>query len=296
MATERQEFYFFFGGDAAPSETHRSDDGAVAVGVARPLAMPGPGEAFSDDPEDWRFSFIYSRVFNWEHRLSCRHWSGVIYDLDERFGFEQLMLDAGSGGAGMMVAREMLSPTQLINNVDKKVTVIGDKVNAPSLVAHGRFILNMFKRGDPGVEWFWPAPEGTGKSMEGDELLKSALYGEMKTAFDRRVMELIPPAEEWFNQEGELFPKLQGWPEERKHAIQNLSAAAKQFASIIAVQTPEGRDMFTRRGARMFRSLSKDDIALAHMMCYGAFLIWLRGFGLGEDVPDEDLVGFGGRA
>lgn len=291
---ERPTFFMFLGGDTAPSETHRSDDGALTAGAAGPLTMPGPNEAYSENAEDWWFAFIYSRVFTSQHKLSCRQWSGVIYELHERFGFDQMMLDAGAGGAGMMVAREMLNPVQLVNNVEKKVSIIGDKVNAPSLVPHAEFILNMFKRGDPGVEEVWPAPEGTGKSMAGDDLLKSAMHGEMKTAFDRRVMRMIPPADEWFNREGDLFPKIQGWPEERRYAITNLSAMAQQLKGIIAQTTPDGRDMFTTRGARIFRSLGKDDIALSGMMAYGAFLIWLKSFGGSSMISEEDKVGFAG--
>jgi len=287
--------FFFLGGDTAPSETHRSDDGAVTVGVARPLFEPGPGEAFSENAGDWRFGFVHSRVFTAKEKLSCRQWSGVIYELHERFGFDQMMLDAGSGGAGMMVAREMLAPTQMVGNAEKRVTVIGDKVNAPSLVAHGEFILNMFKRGDPGCELVWPAPEGTGKSLAGDDLLKSALYGEMKTAYDTRVMEMVRPAEEFFDRTGPLYPKIQNWPKEREWAIKNLDAAGVQLKGIVAVQTPEGRDVFTARGARVFRSLGKDDIGWSHMMCYGAFLIWLKSFGGRQPVDEEDLAGFSGR-
>jgi len=289
-----KNFFFFLGGDTAPSETHRSDDGALTVGVARPLFEPEKGQSFSENPGDWRFGFVHSRVFTSANKLSCRQWSGEIYGLHERFGFEQILLDAGAGGAGMMVAREMLSPTQIVNNVEKRVSIIGDKVNAPTLIAHGEFILNMFKRGDPGCEMVWPAPDGTGKSLAGDDLLKSALYGEMKTAFDTRPMEMVPPAEEFFDKTGPHWPKIQTWPPEREWAIKNLDAAGVQLKGIIATQTPDGRDLFTSRGARIFRSLGKDDIAWSHMMCYGAFLIWLKSFNGREGLSDEDSVGFGG--
>lgn len=284
--------FFFLGVDPAPSETHRSDDGALTTGVARPMGELEAGQPLPENPGDWRFGFVHSRVFTSEHRLSCRQWSGVIYEQHQRFGYEQMLIDAGAGGAGMMVAREMLNPVQLINNVEQRVTIIGDKVNAPGLVAHGEFILNMFKRGDPGVELVWPAPEGTGKSLAGDDLLKSALYGEIKTAFDSRQMEMIAPAEEWFS---ERKKEIEAWPPERKHCITNLDAGGKQLKGIVAAQTPEGRDMFTSRGARIFRSLGKDDIAWSHMLCYGAFLIWLRSLGGQDLIPDEDQVGFSGR-
>lgn len=41
----------------------------------------------------------------------------------------------------------------------------------------------------------------------------------------------------------------------------------------IAVATKEdGTHIFTKRGARQFLSPSRDDLALASMLCYGAFL------------------------
>lgn len=289
-----EDVFFFLGGDTAPSESHRSDDGAITVGAARPLVAPIKPGVYSDNPDDWRFAFIHSRVFTAKHKLSCRQWSGVIYELDEAFGLDQLMLDAGAGGAGVMVAREMLNPVQLMHHAEKKVTVIGDKVNAPARVPHGRFILNLFKRGDPGVELVWPAPEGTGKSLAGDELLKSAMYGEMKTAYEKRTVEMIPPAEEWFARDSPLHGKIQGWPTERKEAIKNLSAAGAQLKSIAVATNNDGKEVFTGRGARVFIQHGKDDIALSHMMCYGAFLIWLKGMGVGGSMEEEDAMGFGG--
>lgn len=285
---------FFLGGDTAPSESHKSDDGSLTVGVARPLIAPGKDESFSPLPEDWRFAFVHNRVFNSKHKLSASQWSGVIYELDEAFGFEQVMLDAGSGGGGVLVAREMLKQEQIIRNTKKKVTVIGDKVNAPALVPYARFILNMFKRGDPGIETVWPDTNNAGKSLAGDELLKSAIYGETKTAFEKRHMEMIPPAEEFFAKDTTLFKKIEGWPEERKYAIKNLDAGGKQLRGIVAQQTPDGQDLFTTRGARVFRSTGKDDIALSHMMCYGAFLIWLKQFEGGGKMDEDDVIGFGG--
>ena len=48
---KEEYLHFFEGVDPAPSESHRSDDGALVVGAAYPRREPEKGQQLSDNPE-----------------------------------------------------------------------------------------------------------------------------------------------------------------------------------------------------------------------------------------------------
>ena len=285
--------FFFMGGDPAPSDQHRSDDGCLIASVATPRRELEPDEPPPQNPHEWIFAPVYGRVYTAREKLSAEGWSGQIHQLDQRFGFDRILLDAGAGGGGVYVKRAMMKPTQIINGSEMAVTPICDQVDGPKLVARGRFILSMFGRGDPGVNAVWPDPTGT-RSLAGDELLKDALYSSVKDGIDHGVIAMTPDVDELLATRRD---EVLAWGEERLWALKVLDACRKQLAGII-VETKEQGDqtvqVFTQRGARKFQSLGKDDIALAFMYSYGAFLIWLRAGDWATAMAAEDSVGFMG--
>lgn len=287
---------YFLGGDTAPSENQRSDDGALVVGAATPRRELMAGEPLPRFESDWHFDYCYARVFNAKHRLDARQWAGFIYTLDQRFGgFTQLTLDAGSGGGGVFVKRAMMSPEQLMDGTLRTVVPLCDKtIESQQSVGHARFLLNMFKRGDPGVDSVWPDPNGGTKSMAGDELLKDAVLCAYKEALRLGVLRWPPDADEFIKLNPEA---LRHWDTERIWALKNLTIGWKQLINLV-VETYEKDGLqieaTTSRGARRFSSLGKDDIAFASIYAYTAFRVFLQGEEF-ESPPDEDLAGFAGR-
>ena len=285
---------FFLGGDPAPSDQHRSDDGALIVGAARPRRVLEKDEPLPKEPREWNFDYCYGRVYTSREKLSARGWSGNIHLLDQRFGFERILLDAGSGGGGIYVKREMMSPTQIINGAEQNVTPIADQVDGPKLVARGRFILSMFKRGDPGVDAVWPDPSGSGKSLAGDELLKDAIFSSYKEGLDHGVIGYPPPVGELLATRREEVAR---WGEERTWALKVIDGGTTQLQNImVETMEKEGQvlQVITQRGARKFASVGKDDIASAMIYAYGAFLIWLQQGDWANALPEQDAIGFGG--
>ena len=287
-------FFFFNGTDTAPSETQRSDDGASVVAVATCRRDLGPGDELPRQESDWDFDYCYGRVFTAKHRLSARQWSGWLHGLHRRFGFTRICLDGGAGGGGVFVKRELLNPSQLIDGVESKVVPIFDSTIESQRLSTGQaqFILNMFKRGDPGCDAVWPDPTGS-KALSGDDLLKDGLLSAYRQALGHGALHWPPPADEYLATHKE---ETAGWGEERVWALKNLTAGTHQLTNIV-VETMEkdGQQVqiHTSRGARKFSTLGHDDIAYAMMYCYAAFRIWLQT--LDEVVlPEEDSAGFAG--
>jgi hypothetical protein len=292
---------FTLGGDPAPSDQHRSDDGALVVGAATTRRELAPDEPYPQNEQEWFFDHCYGRVFTAREKLSASQWSGQIHRLDGLFNFERLLIDAGAGGGGVYVKRELMKTEQIINGVTKTVTPLCDQVDGPKLVTRGRFIVSMFGRGDPGVNAVWPDPssqDSTGKptkSLAGDELLKDALYSSYKDGIEHGVIGYPPDVDELLATRRD---EVLRWGEERMWALKVLDAGRKQLANImVETREKDGHQVqvFTSRGARKFASLGKDDVALAMMYSYGAFLIWLRSGDWTAKMPEEDSFGFAGR-
>lgn len=284
--------FFFLGVDPAPSDNQRSDDGAVTVGAATPRRDLMPNEPLPKSELDWNLDYVYARVFTAKHRLSARQWAGFIYFLHERFGFTQICMDAGSGGGGIYVKRAMMELTQSINGIERQVVPICDKtLESQRAVARGQFILNMFKRGDPGVESVWPDPSGT-KSLASDDLLKDALHASFREALIQGIPHWPPEADEYLATHKE---ETAAWGTERVWALKNLTAGRSQLTNIVVETTEkDGQQvhLYTSRGARRFTSIGKDDIALSKLYTYAAFRIWLQGEEF-TPTPEEDQIGFG---
>jgi hypothetical protein len=277
-----EHVYFFEGIDPAPSESHKSDDGALIAGCAKPRRLPEKDEPLSDNPADWYFDFIYGRRMTWKQKASARQWAGIIHQHHQRFRFERICMDPNGGGT--LIKRELISTRQLINGVDTDVTPIGDQVDGPHLVGRGDFILHIFKRGDPGVEALWP-------ELPGDDNLNDALYSVCKDAVDHGLWAWPMPIEEWLV---ERKDDVGQWPEERVWALKNLDAATVQMKNIVVATKEDGTFAFTKRNARQFSSIGKKDFVSASMYCYAAFLMWLRSDDWRSRVAPEDANQFSG--
>lgn len=279
-----EHLYFFGGADPAPSETQRSDHSAFIVGAAQPRILPERGQPLPSRESDWFFDLVYARRFTAKEKASARQQSGFIHHLDEMFGFEKFVVDAGSGGGGVYIQRELLHPRQIINGVEREVTPIGDQKEAPFRISHGKFILHMFRRGDPGIELLWPG-------LAGDDQINDALYCAFKDALDHGLIGLPGLYSEWMQDRRE---QLKTWPEERVWALKNLTALVEQCKNIIVGANEDGTFAFTARGARRFSAQGKKDFVSAAMFCYLGFLIWLRAGSFATGISPENEIAFGG--
>ncbi len=278
----REHVFFFEGVDPAPSESHRSDDGALVAAAAYPKREPEKDEPLSDNAADWHFDFIYGRRLTSAQKASARQWSGIIHSHHRRFRFERICMDPNGGGT--LIKRELISLRQPIDGVETEVTPIGDQVDAPRLVARGDFILHLFKRGDPGVEALWP-------ELPGDDNLNDALYSVCKDALDHGLWAWPMPIEEWLVEKKDL---VKTWPEERMWALKNLDASTVQFKNIVVATKEDGTYAFTKRNARQFSALGKKDFVSASMYCYAAFLMWLKSDDWRSRIAPEDACAFSG--
>lgn len=279
--------YFFLGVDSAPSESQRSDDGALVGAVAQPKRIPHPSgdgenQMLSPLVADWNFDFIYGKRLTSKERASARQYSGVIHRLHQRLGFEGIMMDPGGGG--QWIQRELKNYKQIIDGTETKVVPIADKLTGPYELTAGYFILNLYKRGDPGVEQLWPG-------LAGDDMLNDSAYSILKEGLDTGVINLPAPAREWFG-DAEKKVAIKKWTEERTWCIKNLDALADQLVKIVVLTKEDGTQVLTRRHARQFEARGKKDLASAAMYCYLSFLIWLRSEEWQEAVPQKEKSQF----
>jgi hypothetical protein len=258
---------FFLGGDCAPAESHRSDDGSLVVGMAWPRDPAMTWENLSDNEADWWFAYVWARTLTSVERASARQWAALIHQLHQAFGFEKIVLDPGGGG--IFVQRELKSAKQFINGVEREVTPIVDQVNGPREVTRGYFILHMYKRGDPGIELLWP-------KLADDALLNDASYSEMKQAVDTTGVLFPPLLAELKLEQPDL---LRSWSPDRLKALEALNKMVDQFKGLLVtkVDGPEGPVFaFTKRGARTFEATGKKDLLSGGMYSYLGFRMWLR--------------------
>jgi len=289
--TAKDCLHFFCGVDPAPSESHKSDDGAIAVAAAQPRTIPKDDEPLSDNPADWYFDFVYGRRLTWKEKATNRQWSGLLHSLHQRFRFTRMCLDPNGGG--VMLKRELINKQQTINGIETTVTPIADFEDGPLLVARADFILNMFKRGDPGVEALWP-------ELAGDDLLNDALYSTVKEVLDAGGWGLPAPVAEWMAGDGEPGSRgagetgMRGWAEERQWALKCLDAMASQMSKVVVATKPDGTWAFTKRNAKQFSALGKKDLVSAGMYAYAAFLMWLKSDDWRGRTAVADKAGFSG--
>lgn len=277
---------FFCGIDPAPSESHKSDDGAIMVAAATPRFQPQPRAArneedvpLSDNPADWFFDFVFAQRITSKERASARQWAGIIHTLHRAFRFAKIGMDPQQGG--LFIQRELINVRQLINGVEQEVTPIADQVDGPHQVARADFILHLIKRGDPAIERLWPG-------LAGDDQLNDAFYSEMKDAVDHGLVAWPPLIHEW----NDRLEEFRSWPIERQWALRNLSASVKQYENIVVATREDGGQIFTKRGARMFSAVGKKDFVSAGCAAHTMFRAWLRSADWRAALAPEDEVGY----
>ncbi len=289
MNDKIKHLHFFLGADTAPSESQTSDDGALVIAAAwpkhPPVELPDRNRHWSEEdkpllpalPADWHFGYVYARRVTWKNKLSGRQWSGLIHDLHRRFQFSGIMMDPGGGG--IWVKREMIDTHQVINGAVTEVVPLGDTEGDAFKVARGNFIVHLFKRGDPGIDKYWPM-------LAGDEMLNDAGYSMLKSDFENSEILMVPPIEHWMGQEHRQW--FDSRPNELQRAIECLDAIVAQMAVFYIETGDDDIPKTTARGAKMFGSIGKKDLLSAALFSRTMFQVWLR-VKLGWDDGAEDV-------
>lgn len=261
---EGPAYFNFVGVDPAPALGERSDDGVIVAANAwiKPsvaLAASLRGEqAFSEEPSDWNFAFRYA--FR-ARKHSVRQWSGKIHSVNDRFCPEMICMDYNGGGAH--IGLELRSVKQLIEGSEVQRTPIASPSDA---FADARYVLCMFKRGDPCIEAKWPR-------LAGDDLLNDAMHVAFQSAMEHSILLPVP----WDERPAGDREQLQReWPAEQVWSARMLSEGSAQLQSVVAATNEDGTWKTTARGARVFSSTGKKDIAYAMIYAYVGFLCWLK--------------------
>lgn len=277
-----ENVHYFLGCDPAPSEGHKSDDGALAVGRASPRVLSGHDAWVpTENPADWYFDYVFAQRLSWLQKASARQWAGAIQMLHRAFGFTRIVLDPNHGG--WYIKRELEHPRLPLNGIETDVTPIVtlDSTN----VVQGHFILTIFKRGDPGIEALW-------EKLKGDDVLNDAMFSEMKLAIAYQQVAWPAKLEDWLDD----MPRLQSWAGIKRTALEQLTGPGgmvDQYKSILAATNADGTWALTRNGARQFSAVGKKDFVSAGMMTYVGFRSWLR-MGDFTPTPAADAKGFMG--
>lgn len=264
---EDGQTHFFLGGDPAPAQTKKADDGALGVLRVRP--KPGLGRPPTGNVSDWEAAFVWAYRVRGETRRqedqgvylaeTSRQWSGLIHARHRAFNFSGVCLDPQGGGSFVMT--ELNKTRQVIDGIETDVTPIATADDLTAGMAS--YILTMFRRKDSGVSGLWPI-------LQGDDNLYDALHMTFQQAVEHGMV---------------LFPKPYNdrdpaehaeWSQEKKWALKNLDAARFQMCNIQAATREDGSWQLTSRGAKSYQAAGKKDLAYACLYAYVRFLIWLR--------------------
>lgn len=249
------EVRYFMGGDPAPAQGKKSDDGALAVLKAWPkTAEP------SNYLADWQAAFV------WGQRVRgarAPQWSGIIHTKHQHFNLSEILLD--DGGGGQWVYPELALSRQLINGVETECTplVVPGDDRAPM----GDFIVRRFKRG--GIDELWPS-----NTMRGDDNLWHNAHVSFQEGLEHSMIWLPVPIEDRTPEERRIIETQ--WELERAWALKVLSAGMTQLTEIQVATKENGEILTTRNGACTFSSTGKKDIAYAMMLAWIAFVHWLK--------------------
>lgn len=264
--------WFFGAADPAPAQSARADDGAIVVLRATertPANERDPGREAVES--DFTIDYVLARVLR---DAGVEQWSGSIHDLNDRFGFSNFVLDPGGGG--MLIRKQLALSRQIVGGAE--VTRIPIVTRDSTDVVQGQFILTMYQRAAAGIDQTW-----TG--LQGDDVLKDYTHAAFKQALDGGLPAFPKPLEEWTKEE------FRGLGPEQVWTLKNLDAGRAQLLKIVQLTNPDGAPMFTTRNARQFKSSGRDDIAMAIIYAYLAFVVWLRMGGAAQEgggLGDED--------
>ncbi len=277
------ELFTFLGGDPQQSEEKTAADGALMGLVARDRRRPGTPEANRPPMErDFDAAFVFGRTYR---GITSRQYSGVIHALMPYWGFTGIMLDPGSGGGGINVSKELGEPEQELvldlyrephRNVDlvkesRPATVRPITTREKAISGTGGLpILNLFKRGDEGIDNLW---KDDVRNWGGDDCLVHAAMEDLSRGIRMGVISFAPgftkvPSEHHL-----------GWAQDRVQVLKNLEAFVAQMSKVGVETTTnaEGKQvrLFTGRGTLKYTFPPRKDIFMAGLMAYSAFLVWL---------------------
>lgn len=262
--------HYFGGGDTAPAQGKKSDDGAVIILRARPKQLRlnppqmvrGKREPviYSRMPADWDLALVYGQRIR---KASSREWSGHLHQLHRWFRFTKLMMD--HGGGGQWVQPDLKLQEQEIAGVKqtcRPIATIDDRLVHDT---EAERILLMASRGDYLLRTCWP-------DMKGDDVLVDKLHTETKTLLEHGELVLCPTIEDLI----EAGVDWQKWPEGKQWALKILSQLVNQMESIAVLTDKNGNPTYTRHNARQFEAAGKKDFVSAATFAVAAFLIWLQ--------------------
>lgn len=275
-------WYYFMGIDPAPAEGTKSDDGAIVILRARqkrssvergalernarlfgrsdalPFHAPDASTIMSHLPADWMVQYVYAYKFR---KASAEQWSGKIHQVHQRFQLTGIMMDPNGGG--QWIAQVLNQTRQVIESIPTECTPIVTLEDNTS--PHGEFLLNMFKRGDLGIEEMWPG-------LAGDDCLVDAMHVIYQEALENGTIQLPVP----YNERLAADRRALNWTEEREWALRLLSQMIEQLHAITVLTRDDGTLLLTKRNARQYAVRGKKDIAYAGIYAFVRFLVWLK--------------------
>jgi hypothetical protein len=269
--------HFFGAADPAPSATGKADDGALGVAAAWDRRSLEDRAERAPVESDFEFRVCYARLVR---QSDVSIWSGLIHGLHRRFGFSNFVLDAGAGGGGRFIQKELGKHRQRIDGVEQTCVPLVSRDDVD--VLDGQHIVTMVSLREPLIKEHW-------SGLRGDDMLKHALHVDFQSALMHGWV-AAPPAPKDIPRAATV-----GWPEERRLAALMLDRGFQQLQRITIAAKPDGTPIFTSNGVPKFRSSGRDDLGMMLVYLWLAFSTWLKaGLADDEEGPQGGDVGFGG--
>jgi len=248
----------------------RTNEAATLLAPGRLRPRPGLGAPPTSNLSDWLCEFVWAYRMRGEVKRgtedgvlfasTTNQMSGRVHETHSRFGLSGVLMDPGGGGN--LVLPELNKSRQMINGVEMECTPIAcpDDISVSS---GAQLILNLFKRGDRGIQQLWPV-------LVGDDGLYEAMHVAFQEAVEHGIVSWPLPFKE---RPGET---TKDWDREKRWALINLDEMRRQLMMIQAATNDDGTWLLTRNGNRTFSAIGKKDLAYAGIFAYVRFLIWLK--------------------
>lgn len=265
--------FYVMGVDPALGEKASSCDGALVVG--RGVIPPGVVASEAGGRlslMDVQLDVVYARVLR--NRM-VSEWAGEIHELDGRFGLDLICLDAGKGGAGPDIRKELARPLAYLPGMEvaspvQPITSINEMT-----VVGGKQSLMMFSRGDPWLSVVCAHFRGDDQlvnwgHMELERVLRAGVLGLPADGPGRgRVVKEMP---EHANRGAEWF---EAWHQcdrlRRQLALYGVEKRGIEQGDGTVVMAQK----LTANGARVFVSTDMMDLVDGCMMMVSAASVWL---------------------
>lgn len=284
--------HHFLGVDPQQSRGPKACDGAMVGGAAVDLRKPGTAD-FDRLPlvRDFEFLFHYARGIR---GITSRQWSGFIHAQHPRWGWSNIMLDPGAGGGGINLVAELADPEQdlvaeMYRDPHREIDVVTSsrRVAVSPIITRdaasavgGLPVLSTFDRGDAGIRFLWN--DGS-RPWTGDDIVPHLANEALAGALSLGQVAIAPGFTE--------VPAAHhaAWPQERVEILKCLGAVVSQLGKI-GVATRETEDgprrIYSARGTLVYQYPPRKDFAMAALMCYAGFLVWLKWVQLGMESGD----------